>query len=58
MVESLKKSPKTTVIGVLALVAAGCNVAISLYNGDSPNFEALLAALGGLGFLFTKDSDK
>ena len=58
MVESLKKSYKTTAIGVVTIIAAGCNVILSLYHGDTPDFGALMTAFAGLGFLFSKDSDK
>ena len=58
MVEALKSSYKTTAIGVVTLVAAGCNVILALYNGDTPDFSALMTAFAGLGFLFSKDSDK
>jgi len=58
MVGQVASSYKTTAIGVVTLVAAACDVIISLYNGDAPNFTALMAAVSGLGFLFSKDADK
>jgi energy-converting hydrogenase Eha subunit A len=54
----IRKSYKTTAIGIVTLVAAGCNVVLALYNGDTPDFTALMAAVSGLGFLFSKDSDQ
>ncbi len=58
MVDTVAKSYKTTAIGVVTLVAAACDVILSLYHGDTPNFTALMAAVSGLGFLFSKDADK
>ncbi len=58
MTDSIKRSYKTTAIGVVTLVAAACNVILAINNGEAPDFTSLMAAVSGLGFLFSKDSDK
>lgn len=52
------KSWRTTVIGVMILVSSVLSVGIALLDGDpgtTPNYEAILIAFGGLGFLVAKD---
>jgi len=58
MTEQMRRSYKTTAIGVVTLVGAACDVILSVYNGEPPNFTALMAAVSGLGFLFSRDADK
>ena len=51
-------SYKTTIIGVVTLVAAACSVILSVSEGGAIDLAPILAALTGLGFLASKDSDK
>jgi hypothetical protein len=49
------KNRKTTVAGILLLVGAAVTVVGQLLSGQPPDFEALLAALGGVGLLAAGD---
>lgn len=59
-IDGMKKSWKTTVIGIAVLLGAIASAAIALVDGDPAttlNLTEILAALMGLGLIASKDGD-
>jgi hypothetical protein len=48
---------KTTVLGILTIVATASNVAIQIISGESPDFAAAFAAvIAGVGLIKAADA--
>lgn len=59
-IDGMKKSWKTTVIGIAVLLGAIASAAIALVDGDPTttiNISEIVAALVGIGFIASKDGD-
>lgn len=56
----MKNSWRTTILGIIAIVAAGLGVAKAIIDGDpttSPDYAALGAAIAaGVGLIVAKDA--
>ncbi|MDP0495777.1 MAG: hypothetical protein Q7Q73_06175 [Verrucomicrobiota bacterium JB024] len=53
------KSPKTTLVAILALIAGIAKASATVINGDGmPSWDDFTLILGGLGFLFARDNDR
>lgn len=51
------KSWKTTLFGVLSILTAVSSAGVTLLQGQTPDFTAILAALvAGVGLIFAKDA--
>lgn len=53
------KSPKTTIVAILFIVAGVAKAAASLLNGDGmPGMDDIMLVLTGTGFLMSRDNDR
>ncbi len=53
------KSPKTTTVAILAILAGGARALYTLFSGEGfPNTEDIALVLSGIGFLFARDNDR
>lgn len=55
------RNPRTTILGWLVLVSALLGAVMAFIDGDpstNPNFEAIMAALAGVGLITAKDGNK
>lgn len=53
------RSPKTTTVAILAIIAGAAKALYSLLAGEGiPNTEDIVLVLSGVGFLFARDNDR